>query len=59
MREVQLNGFIEEEAWCDDDISPDTLHDALYVGLHVPFHRVLFQGERVHHADAEGADLQF
>lgn len=30
MREVQLNGFIEEEAWGDDDISPDTLHDALY-----------------------------
>ena len=30
MREVQLNGFIEEEAWYDDDISPDTLHDALY-----------------------------
>lgn len=30
MREVQLNGFIEEEAWYDGDISPDTLHDALY-----------------------------
>lgn len=30
MREVLLNGYIEEEAWYDDDVTPDTLHDALY-----------------------------
>lgn len=30
MREVLLNGYIEEEAWFDDDITPGTLHDALY-----------------------------
>lgn len=30
MRDIALNGYIEEEAWYKDDITPDTLHDALY-----------------------------
>lgn len=30
MRDITLNGYIEEEAWFEDDITPDTLHDALY-----------------------------
>ena len=30
MREIQLNGYIDDEVWFGDEISPDALHDLLY-----------------------------
>ena len=30
MREINLNGYIDDEVWFGDEITPDTLHDMLY-----------------------------
>ncbi len=30
MREIQLNGYIDDEVWFGDEITPDALHDLLY-----------------------------
>ena len=30
MREISLNGYIDEEVWYGDEITPDSLHEALY-----------------------------
>ena len=30
MRELHLNGYIDEEVWFGDEITPDSLHEALY-----------------------------
>ena len=30
MRTINLNGYIDEEVWYDDEITPPMLHDALY-----------------------------
>lgn len=30
MRELTLNGYIDEEVWFGDEITPDSLHEALY-----------------------------
>ena len=30
MRELHLNGYIDEEVWLGDEITPDSLHEALY-----------------------------
>ena len=30
MREIQLNGYIDEQVWFGDEITPDALHDVLY-----------------------------
>ncbi len=30
MREISLNGYIDEEIWYGDEITPDSLHEALY-----------------------------
>ena len=30
MRTINLNGYIDEEVWYGDEITPAMLHDALY-----------------------------
>lgn len=30
MRDIDLNGYIDEEAWFGDEITPEALHEALY-----------------------------
>ena len=30
MRELSLNGYIDEESWFGDEITPDSLHELLY-----------------------------
>ncbi len=30
MREIQLNGYIDDEVWFGDEITPDALHELLY-----------------------------
>ena len=30
MREIRLNGYIDEEVWFGDEITPESLHEALY-----------------------------
>ena len=30
MREINLNGYIDDEVWFGDEITPDSLHDTLY-----------------------------
>ncbi len=30
MREINLNGYIDDEVWFGDEITPETLHDILY-----------------------------
>lgn len=30
MREISLNGYIDDEVWFGDEITPDSLHEALY-----------------------------
>ena len=30
MREIQLNGYIDEEAWFGDEVTPESLHALLY-----------------------------
>ena len=30
MREISLNGYIDEEVWFGDEITPDSLHETLY-----------------------------
>ena len=30
MRTIKLNGYIDEEVWYGDEITPSMLHDALY-----------------------------
>ena len=30
MREINLNGYIDEDVWYGDEITPDALHEALY-----------------------------
>lgn len=30
MREINLNGYIDSDVWWGDEITPDTLHEALY-----------------------------
>ncbi len=30
MREISLNGYIDEEVWYGDEITPESLHEALY-----------------------------
>ena len=30
MREINLNGYIDEAVWYGDEITPDALHEALY-----------------------------
>lgn len=30
MREINLNGYIDEEVWYGDEITPESLHEALY-----------------------------
>lgn len=30
MREINLNGYIDDEVWWGDEFTPDTLHDMLY-----------------------------
>lgn len=30
MRELNLNGYIDDEVWYGDEITPETLHDSLY-----------------------------
>lgn len=30
MREISLNGYIDEEVWFGDEITPESLHEALY-----------------------------
>ena len=30
MREISLNGYIDEEVWFGDEITPDSLHESLY-----------------------------
>ena len=30
MREILLNGYIDDEIWFGDEITPDALHDLLY-----------------------------
>ncbi len=30
MREISLNGYIDDELWFGDEITPDSLHETLY-----------------------------
>ena len=30
MRELSLNGYIDDEMWFGDEITPESLHEALY-----------------------------
>ena len=30
MREINLNGYIDDEVWFGDEITPDSLHETLY-----------------------------
>ena len=30
MRELSLNGYIDDESWFGDEITPESLHDLLY-----------------------------
>ena len=30
MRELSLNGYIDDEVWFGDEITPESLHEALY-----------------------------
>ena len=30
MREISLNGYIDDDIWFGDEITPDSLHEALY-----------------------------
>ena len=30
MREINLNGYIDDEVWFGDEITPDSLHEMLY-----------------------------
>lgn len=30
LREIALNGYIDEAVWFGDEITPDALHDMLY-----------------------------
>ena len=30
MREINLNGYIDDEVWFGDEITPENLHDILY-----------------------------
>ena len=36
MREIFLNGYIDEEIWFGDEITPGMLNDALYCSGNVP-----------------------
>ncbi|MEG1195125.1 MAG: Clp protease ClpP [Clostridia bacterium] len=37
MREINLNGYIDDEVWFGDEITPETLHDSLYGMPDAPF----------------------
>ena len=37
MREISLNGYIDDEVWFGDEITPETLHESLYGTPDMPF----------------------
>ena len=37
MRDINLNGYIDDEVWFGDEITPDGLHEALYGTSDAPF----------------------
>ncbi|MEG0513934.1 MAG: ATP-dependent Clp protease proteolytic subunit, partial [Clostridia bacterium] len=37
MREINLNGYIDDEVWFGDEITPETLHESLYGTPDAPF----------------------
>ena len=37
LREISLNGYIDDEVWFGDEITPETLHESLYGTPDMPF----------------------
>ncbi len=47
MREINLNGYIDDEVWFGDEITPDSLHEMLY-GTGTDQRQSTFDSEDVH-----------